>query len=123
VVEHNVAGSDPALLAVAWLTTLALGSITPEIVLRARRMSGGSDRTLLFFQIGGLVVIVALTWAWPTITPLRGFVWSLLATLAGYLPGPLVLPRLLLPAGSGGRASSRREACSGLGSSTRSRTL
>jgi membrane protease YdiL (CAAX protease family) len=84
VVEHNVAGSDPALLAVAWLTTLALGSITPEIVLRARRKSGGSDRTLLFFQIGGLVVLLALTWALPTITPLRGFVWALLAIQVGY---------------------------------------
>ncbi len=84
MVEHNVAGSDPVLLAVAWLTTLALGSITPEIVLRAGLKSGGSDRRLLFFQIGGLVVILALTWAWPTITPLRGFVWSLLAIQVGY---------------------------------------
>jgi membrane protease YdiL (CAAX protease family) len=84
VVEHGVAGSDPSLLAVAWLTTLALGSITPEIVLRAGLKSGGSDRTLLFFQIGGLVVLLALTWAWPTITPLRGFVWSLLAIQVGY---------------------------------------
>jgi hypothetical protein len=82
--EHNVAGSDPALLAVAWLTTLVLGSITPEIVLRAGLKSGGSDRRLLCFQIGGLVVLLALTWAWPTITPLRGFVWSLLATQVGY---------------------------------------
>lgn len=84
VVEPNVAGSDPALLAVAWLTTLALGSITPEIVLRAGRKSGGSDRTLLFFQIGGLMVLLALIWQWPTITPLRGFAWSLLATQVGY---------------------------------------
>jgi hypothetical protein len=123
VVDHKLAATDPILLVVAWLITLVLGSILPEIVLHARLKSGGSDRTTLFFQIGGMALIRGLTWAWPTITPLRGFVWSLLATLAGYLPGPLVLPRLLLPAGSGGRASSRREACSGLGSSTRSRTL
>jgi membrane protease YdiL (CAAX protease family) len=84
VVDDKLAATDPALLAVAWLTTLALGSIAPEIVLRAGRKSGGSDRTLLFFQIVGLVVLLALTWAWPTITPLRGFVWSLLAIQVGY---------------------------------------
>lgn len=84
VVDHKLAATDPILLVVAWLTTLVLGSITPEIVLRARHKSGGSDRTTLFFQIGGLAVILALTWAWPSITPLRGFVWSLLATQVGY---------------------------------------
>jgi membrane protease YdiL (CAAX protease family) len=84
VVDHKLAGTDPLLLVVAWLTTLVLGSITPEIVLRARHERGGSDRTTLFVQIGGLAVILALTWAWPTITPLRGFIWSLLATQVGY---------------------------------------
>ena len=51
MVDDKLPATDPALLAVAWLTTLVLGSITPEIVLRARLKSGGSDRTLLFFQI------------------------------------------------------------------------
>lgn len=84
MVDHNFAATDPILLAVAWLTALVLGSILPEIVLHARLKSGGSDRTTLFFQIGGLAVILGLTWAWPTITPLRGFVWLLLATQVGY---------------------------------------
>jgi membrane protease YdiL (CAAX protease family) len=84
VVDHKLAATDPLLVAVAWLTTFVLGSIAPEIVLHARHKSGGSDRTTLFFQIGGLALILGLTWAWPAIAPLRGFVWSLLAIQAGY---------------------------------------
>ena len=71
MVDYKLAGIDPVLLAVAWLTALALGSIAPQIVLRAGLKSRVSDRTSLFFQIGGLVAILALTWTWPTIWPLR----------------------------------------------------
>lgn len=73
------------VLAIAWLITLALGSIGPQIVwdVVLRRSSGYLGG--LIAQIIGLAIVLGLTWLLPSLAPMRGLVWTLSAIQFGYL--------------------------------------
>jgi membrane protease YdiL (CAAX protease family) len=79
------------LTALAWGTILFLS--TPQIILHlfGRGVSGGplGLSWLAWAQVVVLAVLWTVTWVWPAVKPLRGFVLALLAYFVGIF---LILP-------------------------------
>ena len=88
---QEVEAPPAELTALAWGTILFLS--TPQIILRlfGRGVPGGplGLSWLAWVQVVVLTVLWVVTWVWPTVKPLRGFVLALLAYWVGIF---LILP-------------------------------
>ena len=76
------------LTALAWGAIL-IGSMVPTIILRLLVPAAPAEPVMPFWlacaQVVVLAVLWAVTWVWPTVKPLRGFVLAMLAFTIGYL--------------------------------------
>lgn len=75
----------PALLVQAWVIAIGFGSIAPDVFFRVALRTETPKWARLPAQAAGLALLLLMTWILPSITPLRGFVWSLLLIQMGYL--------------------------------------
>jgi membrane protease YdiL (CAAX protease family) len=85
---QGVEASRAKLTALAWGAIL-IGSMAPTIILRLFVRGVPAEPVIPFWlacaQVVVLTVLWAVTWVWPTVKPLRGFVLAVLAFSVGYL--------------------------------------
>ena len=86
--------TQKVLTILAWAAIL-IGSMVPAIILRffVPVVEGESvlPLRLAWAQVGVLAVMVAVTWVWPTVKPLRGLFLALLAFIIGaFFLSPLI---------------------------------
>lgn len=70
----------PAITTVAWIV-IVLSSLLPAILFT--ELGQGTPDWLLWTQLGGLVVLLGLTFVWPTVRPLRPLALVVMTILAG----------------------------------------
>jgi hypothetical protein len=76
---------QPLLAVQAWAIAIVFASIAPDVFFRVALRTETPKWASVPAQAGGLALVLIMTWILPSITPPRGFVWSLLLIQLGYL--------------------------------------